>query len=437
MEKSDFKVEDFVWVLDPEEKMDIVVKDGARVRIKTAPCCWGPMITTDYPGGHEVSKPFYVAGAELGDAIAIKVEEIKLFSQATTSGTHITNDSHYLSDPGIDPLCIGCDTINPQTSLIGEGRGAIRCAKCGTVVEPFIFGEGYTMIFDENNKVGITVDENTAAQIRVKAAESIKLPEKSKQIPINIMAMGNNLSVASRISLMVGNIGTLPSIKIPASKNAGDMAHDLIGAKHDFQLQLSDLDQLTDAHMDINEVKEGSVVIAPVKVKGGGVYLGDVHAMQGDGELAGHTTDVAAEVTIVIKVIKNLSIEGPILLPNYMDLPAILRPLDDQEWEIAQKLAQKHNILLEDMVYPLEMVGTGININKATNNALNRLALLTGWTLDQVRNQATINGGVEIGRLRGVVHVGILINKDFATKLGIEALMREQYEKYISPKRLS
>lgn len=32
------------------------------------------------------------------------------------------------------------------------------------------------------------------------------------------------------------------------------------------------------------------MLICPVKVKGGGVYVGDVHAMQGDGEIAVHTT---------------------------------------------------------------------------------------------------------------------------------------------------
>ena len=32
----------------------------------------------------------------------------------------------------------------------------------------------------------------------------------------------------------------------------------------------------------------------PVKVSGGGVYAGDMHAQQGDGEITGHTTDARA-----------------------------------------------------------------------------------------------------------------------------------------------
>ena len=59
--------------------------------------------------------------------------------------------------------------------------------------------------------------------------------------------------------------------------------------------------------MDINLVREGTVVIAPVKVKGGGVYLGDAHAMLGNGEIAGHTTDVSALVVLRVEVIKGLN----------------------------------------------------------------------------------------------------------------------------------
>ena len=44
--------------------------------------------------------------------------------------------------------------------------------------------------------------------------------------------------------------------------------------------------------------------------------MGDVHAMMGDGEVAGHTTDVSAEVIIEVNVIKGLTIDGPIVLPG-------------------------------------------------------------------------------------------------------------------------
>ena len=71
----------------------------------------------------------------------------------------------------------------------------------------------------------------------------------------------------------------------------------------------------TDGHLDIDAVRAGAILVCPVKVPGGGVYLGDMHAMQGDGEIAGHTADVAGTVTLQVEVIKGLGIDGPVLFP--------------------------------------------------------------------------------------------------------------------------
>jgi len=50
--------------------------------------------------------------------------------------------------------------------------------------------------------------------------------------------------------------------------------------------------------------------------------------LQGSGEIAGHTCDVAATVTLQVDVIKQLRNEGPILLPLEEDLPDLARPLE-------------------------------------------------------------------------------------------------------------
>jgi len=63
---------------------------------------------------------------------------------------------------------------------------------------------------------------------------------------------------------------------------------------------------------------QGAVVIVPVKVKGAGIYLGDMHAMQGNGEIAGHTTDVAGIATVQVKVLKGVTVEGPSYCPTRM-----------------------------------------------------------------------------------------------------------------------
>ncbi|GMG97777.1 acetamidase/formamidase family protein [Tepidimicrobium xylanilyticum] len=68
---------------------------------------------------------------------------------------------------------------------------------------------------------------------------------------------------------------------MPDSHNAGDFGSFLIGTPHKYALTEEELKKRkTDGHMDINKVREGAVLIVPVKVKGGGVYVGDAHAMQ-------------------------------------------------------------------------------------------------------------------------------------------------------------
>ena len=113
----------------------------------------------------------------------------------------------------------------------------------------------------------------------------------------------------------------------------------LIGAPHDHAITEEDLAQRSDTHMDIDSVGEGAIVIAPVKVEQAGIIVGDVHAMQGDGEIAGHTTDVSAEVTIEVEVIKKLANDGPILLPLMEDLPPLARLPSNKELEAARSLA--------------------------------------------------------------------------------------------------
>src|SRR5699024_3273523 len=71
-----------------------------------------------------------------------------------------------------------------------------------------------------------------------------------------------------------------------------------------------ELEDRTDGHMDVNRVRTGAVLIAPVKVEGGGVYVGDMHAMQGDGEIAGHTADVAGIVSLQVNVLKDVNLRS-------------------------------------------------------------------------------------------------------------------------------
>lgn len=57
-------------------------------------------------------------------------------------------------------------------------------------------------------------------------------------------------------------------------------------------------------NMDCVDTCEGATLYLPVWVKGGYLAYGDVHALQGDGELNGTAAEVTAAVTLQIEVLK-------------------------------------------------------------------------------------------------------------------------------------
>ena len=204
----------------------------------------------------------------------------------------------------------------------------------------------------------------------------------------------------------LGQLGTTPSTTMPDSHNAGDFGAFLVGAPHKFALDGPALQQhKTDGHLDIDAVRAGAMLVCPVKVPGGGVYLGDMHAMQGDGEIAGHTADVAGTVTLQVEVIKGLGIDGPVLFPLAEDLPFLAKPLTAAERARAEALAAREGVGALEESLPVSVIGTGPDLNSATDNGLARAAELLGMSVPEVMNRATIAGAIEIGRAPGVVQV--------------------------------
>ncbi|NLX62029.1 MAG: acetamidase/formamidase family protein [Tissierellia bacterium] len=418
-------------ILDPNRQMLGPVKDGGIIVANTAPGCWGPMITPELKGGHEVTVPVYVEGAEVGDAIAIYIESIKPTSLVVASGNDMTIVKNYNGDPFVDAKCPNCGTINPVTKLEGIGYESVRCADCNEDISPFKFTNGYTMVFDDKKEVGITLNKEAAYAAAKNARENMCIPDNSIQNPIVNFAPHDIVGNISRLRPFLGQLGTTPSVAMPDSHNAGDFGSFLIGASHDYALTEEELKKhKTDGHMDISRVREGAILIAPVKVKGGGVYVGDAHAMQGDGEIAGHTADIAAIVTLRVKVLKNLNIDGPILLPVEEDLPYLAKPITEKEYKIAKELAKKWGVKELERSAPISFVGTGVNLNEAIDNGLQRAADVLGLTVPEVMNRATINGSIEIGRAPGTVTVTFLAPVSALEKAGLYDIIEEHYKLY-------
>lgn len=64
-------------------------------------------------------------------------------------------------------------------------------------------------------------------------------------------------------------------------------------------------------NMDYRGVGEGVRMLFPVSVPGALFFLGDVHAAQGDGEIAGTGVETSAEVTFRVRIVKGKRIGWP------------------------------------------------------------------------------------------------------------------------------
>ena len=137
-------------ILDPDKAMLGPVKDGGHIIANTAPGCWGPMITPELKGGHEVTVPVAVEGAEVGDAIAIRIKEISVTSIATSSGNDYWVDGLFMGDPYVAKFDPDNEELNPESYVDGIGEDAVRFKSTDKPASPFKFTNGYTIAFDNN-----------------------------------------------------------------------------------------------------------------------------------------------------------------------------------------------------------------------------------------------------------------------------------------------
>jgi formamidase len=235
------------------------------------------------------------------------------------------------------------------------------------------------------------------------------------------------VGVVARMRPFLGQLGSTPAVPLPDSHNAGDFGTFLIGAPHEYALTEDQLEYRTDGHMDVDAVRPGTILLVPVKVPGAGIYLGDMHALQGDGEIAGHTMDVSGTVTLQVEVVKGRQIDGPVLFPLIEDLPPLARPLTAEEKQRARALAQKWGLSEIEKSAPISVIGTGGTLNEATENGLNRASALLKISVAEVRNRATITGAIEIGRLPGVVQVTFLAPLINLEQAGLLPFAKEVY----------
>ncbi|MFO7635224.1 MAG: acetamidase, partial [Caldilinea sp.] len=109
------------------------------------------------------------------------------------------------------------------------------------------------------------------------------------------------------------------------------------------------------------------------------------------------------------------------------DLPFLARPLSTDEKAKALAVARQWGVDEIEASAPISVIGTGPDLNAATDNGLERAATLLGMTVPEVKNRATITGAIEIGRNPGVVQVTFRAPVDRLEKVGLLPFVHDQY----------
>lgn len=88
---------------------------------------------------------------------------------------------------------------------------------------------------------------------------------------------------------MIGTIGVAPKIESISSNSVGSHG----------------------GNLDLLEITIDSKIFFPIYNEGALLFIGDVHAIQGEGELCGTAIEMPAEVTLKVDLIKNYKIDWP------------------------------------------------------------------------------------------------------------------------------
>jgi amidase len=178
------------------------------------------------------------------------------------------------------------------------------------------------------------------------------IPDIVKICPIrhgNIyFPLKNGKEVVIPMQAFVGTIGTAPEMEIASTmlgRNGGNM--------------------------DCADCCPRNELFLPVSVEGAYLYMGDVHAAQGDGELGGPAIEIPAELTITVDLIKGKSISWPrIETPEYIISVGNTRPIDDAvrvaSVDLLTRLRDEYHFDLWDASILFNAVGRLV-INECTN----------------------------------------------------------------------
>jgi acetamidase/formamidase len=93
-------------------------------------------------------------------------------------------------------------------------------------------------------------------------------------------------------------------------------------------------------NMDFNEIVEGATVYLPISNPGALLYLGDGHAVMGDGEVTGNALETSMDVDFTVDILPGKHINGPrVETPDAIISMGLSGSLDDAFKEATSTMA--------------------------------------------------------------------------------------------------
>ncbi|NIM99129.1 MAG: acetamidase, partial [candidate division Zixibacteria bacterium] len=211
-----------------------------------------------------------VTHIEPGETLVLETEDA-FSGQVRKKGDYRDRGTIPYGNPVVGPIYVeGAEKGNTLAVSIEE-------------IEPLI-GQGATHLSE--------FTQSYITSVPVFKFMNVSLPHEPRICPIKDGLVIFSDRIAIPYQPMVGTIGVAPFLE------AESVSSGVLPGRHG-------------GNMDIPEVAPGSTIFFPVYHEGALLYAGDVHAVQGDGEISGTAVEMPARTKIRVDLLKGEPISWP------------------------------------------------------------------------------------------------------------------------------
>jgi len=211
-----------------------------------------------------------VTNIEPGETLVLETEDA-CSGQVRKKGDYRDRGKIPYGNPVVGPIYVE-----------GAERGNVLAVSIEEI-EPLI-GQGVTHLTE--------FSESYITSVPVFKFMNVSLPREPRICPIKNGLVYFSDRIVIPYQPMVGTIGVAPFIE------AESVSSGVLPGRHG-------------GNMDLPEVAPGSTIFFPVYHDGALLYVGDVHAVQGDGEISGTAVEMPAKTKIRIDLLKGEQISWP------------------------------------------------------------------------------------------------------------------------------